>query len=144
MPEWWNGRHARLKIECRKAWEFESLLRQKNYANTPWIFWHIRTRNIRLYFCFVLKAAACPVAPPKADGIGELHRWQFQVFLWRNSDLLKFYRISVLAANSLFFELWKRRSPSQRYYHCKGLRLELGGRVRLLLAFTDPLISVDT
>lgn len=36
MPWWWNGRHARLKISCLRAWRFESSSRH-NIAHAYWM-----------------------------------------------------------------------------------------------------------
>ena len=36
MPWWWNGRHARLKISCWRAWRFESSSRH-NIEISYWI-----------------------------------------------------------------------------------------------------------
>jgi hypothetical protein len=36
MPKWWNGRRARLKIEYREMWGFESPLRHHlQFSNNP-------------------------------------------------------------------------------------------------------------
>lgn len=36
MPWWWNGRHARLKISCLRAWRFESSSRH-NIFHVYWM-----------------------------------------------------------------------------------------------------------
>lgn len=41
MGKWWNGRHAGLRNQCRKAWEFDSPL---PYHKRKW--WNRYTRNV--------------------------------------------------------------------------------------------------